>query len=475
MKSYARKGLVLGLIVLLSPLLPGCSKPAKVPSLPPEQKFEEFTSQVNANIYVDATLSMMGFVRPGADTRYCKTIDALEGSIISGWSHATVNFFKFGDEIDSIKGRDYIRAKQVAFYKNDKINRLTRIQRVIDRIPLADMTLILTDLFQDRADVNLLTAQLKENCFQKHLTFGIIGIRSEYNGNIYDLGPSRPTFYHRSSPGDANTYRPFYIIILGKYPDVVRFYENFKAPEMSGLDFDVTEFVVYSPYLTKQPVSFNGATIDSTFYLSEALNLIPYSTTPDHRLKQFSIQNDPEKAAFVATLPYTPAPYTISFDHNLIDLEWTVTQCLPDTYFVNPQAKRAFSIAYWQITDKGLNIRAEISPALLPGDGLYLYEIVLRPRINAYKFPAWISSWDLEKASNESGYVLMSMLSEDTASVSGADSVKAVNNFTSVNTKRKAVGTSTLNLQRLLVDLWKTNVVIHDLYVARLYCYFKKG
>lgn len=473
MKNYAREGL-LGLTVVLSHLFLGCSNPAKVPALPPEQQFDKFTSQVNANIYVDATLSMMGFVRPGADTRYCKTIDALEGSIISGWSQATVNFFKFGDEIDSIKGRDYIRAKQVAFYKNDKINRLTRIQRVIDRIPLADMTLILTDLFQDRADVNLLTAQLKEKCFQKRLTFGIIGIRSEYNGNIYDLGPNRSAFYHRSTPGDVTTFRPFYIIIMGKYPDVMRFYENFKAPEMSGLNFEVNEFVVYSPYLASQPVSFNGAIIDSTFYLSEALNLIPY-TSQDTRLKQFSIQNDSETAAFVATLPYTPAPHTILFDHNSIDIELTVTQCLPDTYFVNPLAKRAFNIAYWRITNKGLKIRAEISPALLPGDGLYLYEIVLRPRINAYKFPGWISAWDLEKASNESGYVLMSMLSDDTVNVSGADSIKAANNFASINSKRRGVGTSTLNLQRLLVDLWKTNVVIHDLYIARLYCYFKKG
>lgn len=475
MKSHVREEMLVGVIVLLSLLFLGCphTTDPKVPPLPLDPKFDEFTSRVNANIYVDATLSMMGFVRPGADTRYCKTIDALESSIISGWSQATVNFFKFGDEIDSIMGRDYIRAKQVAFYQNNKINRLTRIQRVIDRIPLSDMTLILTDLFQDRADVNLLTRELKEKCFQKHLTFGIIGIRSEYNGNIYDLGPNRSAFYHRSTLGDTNTYRPFYIIVLGKYPDVVRFYENFKAPERSGLDFNVNEFVAYSPYITSEPVHFADATIDSTFYLSESLNLIPYSTNPDRRLRQFSIQNDPEKAAFVATLPYAPAPYTVLFDHSLVDVEWTVTQCLPDTYFVNTQAEKAFSMAYWQITNKGLRIRAEITPARLPGDGLYLYEIVLRPKINAFKFPAWISLWDLEKASSESGYVLMSMLSEDTVSVSGTDSVKAVNNFTT--TKRKAVGTSTLNLQRLLVDLWKTNVVVHDLYIARLYCYFKKG
>jgi len=424
----------------------GCSNPPKVPPLPPEVPVEEFTSEVVANIYVDGTLSMLGFVKPGANTRYCKVIEALEGCIISGWSQAEVNFFKFGDDIVPLQGREYIRAKEPSFYENDKINRLTRIQRVIDHVDTVSMSLILTDLFQTDSDVNLLIRQIKEKCFQQNLAFGILGIRSEYDGNIYDLGPNKPAIYYQSHNQDESTLRPFYILLLGRHVDIVHFYEQLRS---SGLDFSINEFMAYSPYLTSKPVSFKGAIIDSAFFLAEVPNLIPYSLS-DSRVKQFRIQSNPKVAAFVATVAYAPAPYGMSFDQSQLEVEISAIQCLPDTFFSNPQAASALSLTEWQITSSGMTLRGEISPALLPGDGLYFYEVVLRPKLDAYQYPLWFSAWDMEKAAS-------------------------VSNGFSISAGRKPAGASTLNLYRLLVDLWKSNVVIHEPRLATLYCYFRMG
>ncbi len=446
MKSHAQeRSLVLGLLILMSFLLLGCPpKPPKVPPLPPEQKVEEFTSNVTANIYFDATESMQGFVRPNSNTRYCQAIDAMARSITSSWKDAKRIFFKFGDEIAALE--DYIQAKELSFYNDAKTKRFTRIQGAISRVEPASMTLIVTDLFQDRGDISRLTEEFKQKCFKQDLTFGILGLRSEYDGTIYDLGPNIPALPYRTKP-EENTYRPFYIILMGKYSDVVHFYELFKT---SGLDFSVNEFIAYSPYLTSRPISFYDARIDSTFYLAEVPNLIPYDRQ-DARAKQFRIQGDPEIATLVTTLPYSPAPYTMPFDHRQLDIKISATQCLPDTFLSSPQAAKALSFPNWQISSKkdSIAIRAEIRPALLPGDGLYFYEVIFRPKLEAYQYPAWISAWDMEKASTLS------------------------NGF---NAERKLAGASTLNLYWLLVDLWRANFFIHEQpRIATLYCYFKKG
>ncbi len=441
MKNYEQKMFIIGSLLGFCFFVTSCTEYSKTPPLPPIMAMEVFTSKVDAHIYVDATLSMIGFVKPGPNTRYCKTIEALEGTVISGWAHADVEFFKFGDEILPLEGREYIRAKEPNFYSDSKINRITRIQQVIDRIKTSDISLVLTDLFQNKSDVNLLTKKLKEKCFLENLTFGILGIRSEFNGYIYDLGPNRPSAPYRSK-SDESTFRPFYIIMMGKYVDVIHFYEQFKT---SGLDFDVDEFLVYSPYLTNQPVTFADAMVDSTDHLSEARNLIPFIYF-DPRVKQFRLNGDPEVATFVSTFSYSPAEFSLQFDHKSIDFEISATQCLPDTFFSNSQAAKALTFPDLQISEDKIAVRAELRPTLLPGDGLFYYEVVIRPKPMAYQFPVWINEWDMEKSiSNGSGK------------------------------KKVSVGPTTLNLHRLLVDLWRSNLVVHKPRLATLYFYFEKS
>jgi len=52
----------------------------------PNPQMEARSEAVNAKIFIDATLSMEGFVLPGSSTDYARTIPVLEGAIEGGWA-----------------------------------------------------------------------------------------------------------------------------------------------------------------------------------------------------------------------------------------------------------------------------------------------------------------------------------------------------------------------------------------------------
>ncbi len=175
-----------------------------------EHSPEPISENLVARIYFDATLSMQGFVVPGS-TRYTKMCRYLESVIVSGWENGTVDFFRFGEQVESIDRNTYLRVGYTDFYGDRNINRETFIQRIIDHenqlvsdgmdessIPEESevvnnskeenpLVVIVTDLFQDRRDITVLVSQLKEQYIQKGFEVGLLGLRSEFDGTVYDL------------------------------------------------------------------------------------------------------------------------------------------------------------------------------------------------------------------------------------------------------------------------------------------------
>ena len=83
----------------------------------------------------------------------------------------------------------------------------------------------MTDLFQDRRDVNLLVSQLKDKYIKNGLEVGLLGLRSEFNGKVYNLGTT-PILY-RSTPDNPETFRPFYLLVLGRHADIAHYFDRF--------------------------------------------------------------------------------------------------------------------------------------------------------------------------------------------------------------------------------------------------------
>jgi hypothetical protein len=399
----------------------------------PSDTLEPVSQKLKARIYIDATVSMEGFVVPGTSTNYAQILQPLETAVVSGWRDAQVEFYKFGAQVSSLPGRTYLKATQRDFYQDSDIKKKTLIEEVIDSDDTGGLTVVVSDLFETDADVTLLMTKLKEKYLQKNLAVGVLGIKSQYDGTVYDAGINAYAFSYRSDE-NPDSFRPFYVLILGKHADVAHYFEQLKSSVLSSF-VPEAEFVIFSRHLVNPLSSFEEASMDSIDKIVEVGNLIK-PDNQDNRLKQFLIRGNPKTAAFIATLKYTSLPYTMSFNPTELEPEVIAHLCQSNTLVESLEAKRSFVIEQITLSDAGITFQAKLTPTLLSSNGIYCYEVILRPKASAYQMPDWFSAWNMDTTQE---------------------------------------GFKTLNLNRLLSGLWRATVQIHQPKIAKFYCYIKKG
>ena len=254
----------------------------------------DISDRLVARIYFDATLSMQGFVVPDS-THYTRICSSLESVIVSGWKDETVNFFRFGEKVEPIDRSTYLQAGYESFYEQAHIFRKTYIEEVIrheeqfvkvrgeagntpedeternvndtpedvtegitPKEPEEELVIIVTDLFQDDSDITLLIDHLKEKYIKKGREVGLFGLRSQFDGTVYDIGIGEgSSLRYRSNPGNPETFRPFYLLVLGKHADIAHYFDRLK---LNG--FSEAETIIFSRYLVNPLLSFDGAKIE---------------------------------------------------------------------------------------------------------------------------------------------------------------------------------------------------------------------
>jgi hypothetical protein len=362
------------ILVILVFSLPQLGCESKVKELPPEDASDnvgEVSDTLDVDIFLDATLSMKGFIIPGVASHYEQTIQLLERAVGKGWQNGKAMFYRFGSTISPIKSRGYLEAAQPGFYTDKKFFQKTFIENVLDSAKTENLTVIVTDLFQNDADVNLLTRKLKEKYLIKNLAIGILGIKSEFNGSVYDVGIRNYSFAYTSNNANSETFRPFYVLMLGKHTDVVRYYEEL---EKSGLkNFPSNNFLIFSRYLGNPLTSFEGGGIDTPSKIVETSGIISPSL-PLNRLKQFKqfrLRDGSVDASFTAALTHKPLPYTMQFNPALVDAEITVWRYNQSRLEMNEDAKQALKINDVSLAAEKMNVRLSLSGAKLPAKSIH--------------------------------------------------------------------------------------------------------
>lgn len=217
------KRLVLIIYFLVTTIvLYGCGRDAGKVDKPPITPVKHSDS-IDVDIYLDSTYSMAGYVGFSSTTIYCDSLKNIERTITSTWKKDNVRYFKFGDSIKSIDRNSFLSSNDVAFYQETD----TSIQKVVDYIDGNKMSIIVTDLFQTNQDIDSLVKSLKSKCFSdERMAMALIGIKSQFNGTIYDVGKNLMSFTYKTT-SEIASYRPFYILVLGKESDVNSFSRNF--------------------------------------------------------------------------------------------------------------------------------------------------------------------------------------------------------------------------------------------------------
>ena len=422
-----------------------------------------------ARIYFDATLSMQGFVVP-RPTRYTQMCPYLESVIVSGWKDGKADFFRFGEQVEPIDRDTYLRTGSVDFYENENINRETFIEKIMDYedqwvgkrmedsntpeepaeveadstpeeatevvIPTEAvnerhienrLVVIVTDLFQDRSDITLLVTQLKEKYIQNGLEVGLFGLRSQFDGTVYDTGIGEEPLPHKSNPQDRKTFRPFYLLVLGRHSDIAHYFDRLTA---NG--FPEARTIILSQYLVSPLLSFEDATIGPL----ENLNRDTIARNPDPRLKEFRITKKDRPSKISAILEYVPLPHVMPFDSDTLEA-FVVAKHTPieeTKKSLEPQECLNVKSTFSQ-SGNGNELSVEFGLSSSLQSAVYLYEVTLRPGIDSYRAPDWCSDWDM-----------------------GAE----------------RDGSKTLNLVNFVRDLSQVTARIHLPKIAQFHCYIKK-
>ena len=456
--------LLISIYLCFSFFLISCYKPG-IPDFKPDPDIilGDISDRLVARIYFDATLSMQGFVVPGS-TRYTQICPYLESVIVSGWRDERVTFFRFGEKIESIDRRTYLQAGYESFYEEEDIFGKTYIEKVIENeaqfvntdigtsstpentaaIDANDtpqeaaetdntegqLVVIVTDLFQDDGDITQLIGHLKEKYIREGHDVGLFGLRSQFDGTVHDIGSGEgSSLRYRSTPGNPETFRPFYLLILGKHADIAHYFDRLIANGFSD-----AHTVIFSRYLVNPLVSFDGASIEL-----DNLNNKSFISSEDPRLKQYEIVKISEPAKISAKMEYVPLPHAMPFNSNTFEdpiIAEHKGEHKPDRNRENERSSDAMDCLEVTPTFSENELTVEFAlTTSLPRKAVYLYEVTLHPAIDTYKVPDWCSDWNMGAERN---------------------------------------GAKTLNLVNFVRGLTETTVRDHPPKIAQFYFYIKK-
>lgn len=371
--------------------------------MPPPDKFGSTFSPISeslkVDLFFDATLSMQGFTRARSSSFYQQSVPLLERAVIEGWSGGEASFFKFGDQTAPLPGRTFLDATKPEFYSDTKYNKKTFIERVIDRAAPDHLTIIVTDLFQDNADVNQLSAKLKDKFIAAGLAIGVLGIRSQFDGTVYDVGPNNYSFAYKSSD-KPQTGRPFYLLAFGSHANIAHY---FATLERSGLsNFPERHGLILSRFITAHQTPFASAKLRKASQISEisSANLVA-QTNRHEQIRAFKISKKKKEGVFSTSWSYESLPNVLEHSADLIAEttgskgEEAGTNQL--RVVESESAKAALEVTAKLQPEGGpytnLEFQGNLNVQQLPMAGIYCYRIILRPK--NYSLPAWVSDWSM--------------------------------------------------------------------------------
>ncbi len=337
-------------------------------------------ANIDIDIYIDATTSMIGYA-VSESSIYGRFLDQLEASALSAWRSADVNYFKFGETIRPIERPEFLRAKNDAnFYREPGLFMRTYIDKVVDNTDPNRLSVVVTDLFQDEGDVNVMVDQIKSKCFTKDVMVGIIALWSDFNGMVYDV-PAYPRGYFLPT-----TPRPFYALVFGEPDNMGKLFEALK----------MTDFVRNAHFLIISDQILNKADVTiSKTRESIFVNRIAPRTKMEHSY-DFSMKKKGNTASFDFVMNFENNPWCIDFNASMLET-LVYKKSITDARITGVDSVQTKDIRFENLMREGNTLTATI---LLDNDeiiGNYSYQILLYQHpIRGYTLPDWVMELSTE-------------------------------------------------------------------------------
>lgn len=394
--------------------------PCKPPSL---KEPSERTKPLKISVNVDGSGSMYGYIKGSTgkneppriiNSRYAQTITLLDSVVNLGKGsreEVTLEHYRIGEkETQSITDSQYQKARSPEFYIKTKSNEFPEISSQIDvAIENTDseeedqLLILVTDLDQQGNDLNKLNKKIQQTYLNKQLpgyAVGILGIRSEYNHTVFTVNPSLyPTFKYTTEGKNIESYRPFYVVFLGHYQDIVHYVEKMQQKEPSL--FEASEFSLFYPnnVVTQITTLQNLPSLPADISRPNSLNNGNVSLevkSPPYEILDIHPRITDSTPSINYNLPYNPLQDSLLVDNRSIAIETEVfTYDFGTKNFTENNSnslKRAIQFADWEITENNIEFTSTINLNSISNPGIYIFKI--NTLAKGLQDEAWWKEWD---------------------------------------------------------------------------------
>lgn len=362
------------------------------------------TDAINQSILIDGTPSMQGYVNNLPNSRYAKTLQLIDSASSTGWTSAksAVKYYRFGTRKQVIDRETYLRSQLPAFYQGGADFSVSRIDAALEK-PAADrLDIVVTDLYQKDADVQIVQNQLKERYLEQGYGVGILAIKSEFNGTIYDVGLSGQQFSY-STVGKAPTlFRPFYVMILGSYGNIQHYYEQLQKNGLGDVDH---QFVIFHPRPVRQASVLDSRTVlqnlPNSIQQPKALNdgrVVLQKKSAVVPVQFFALTRKTATTPFSAIVSYAPLPHTLPIQSSAIALTAVAERYQNRAQGFQPLQPDGFQLSDWQVADNSLQFKARFQTDKLE-KGIYRFNFEASP--TELGEPTWWKAWTATEGSLE--------------------------------------------------------------------------
>jgi len=350
---------------------------------------------LTVHLFLDASGSMRGFVQgtQGVDY-YSHLLESLELLAIKSPKPFVAKFYRFGGDVHEIQRNQYYQARNRdgSFFTEPE----TRVDKVVESAGKAEqphLVCVVTDLFQEDSDINLLTAAIRQSYLARGLAVGMLGIRSSFCGKVSDVGPSRVRFSYSG-------LRPFYVLCLGRLADVTQYLLDLQS-DLSTFTHSKpppeTRMVIYNKLLSKCITSQDAILVRPARGVTRVHDIVQ-TTRKDDRILQFIVnqhRKDPPDALFTATVKYEAVSFSLPFDGSKTTYEVIAEKYDKSAKRFVPadEASGNFSVHELRLQPESLTFRAALSDSTLKRGVIYKFRLVILPRPDAYALPDWVKDW----------------------------------------------------------------------------------
>ncbi|MDJ0729298.1 MAG: hypothetical protein QNJ33_04820 [Crocosphaera sp.] len=236
-------------------------------TIPAVSEFSPLSDSLDIMISVDGSQSMLGYVSD-RNSRYVQTLKLLDDtlSLSNLRSQSNSSYYRSGK---TITRSDFKKAQSPIFYNSSDPNfpniSIPLQEFIIPPNQQDSLLVMVTDLDQADGDVTIVNQKIKDTYFNnknQDYVVGVWAIKSEFSGTVHVQEQGRIRKFTFPNSQSAESLRPFYVIFIGRYEDVINY---FKSIENRGNELmEDSELTLFSPhklvnkitYLDKEVVSY---------------------------------------------------------------------------------------------------------------------------------------------------------------------------------------------------------------------------